>query len=94
MVKCFGEFGTPFGPADFGAPPPPLLWILRVPPARQIQANKRTQKRLGKAAKAGPQKQLKLWANEFIKAIILCQMCDNLRPIIEIMLRLFKFSLF
>ena len=89
-----GEFGTPFGPADFGDPHPLDSRILGVSPARQIQANKRTQKRPGKAAKAGPQKQLKLWANEFIKAIILCQMCDNLRPIIEIMLRLFKFSLF
>ena len=87
-------FGTPFGPADFGAPPPPLLWIFEFPPARQIRANKRTQKRLGEAAKAGPQKQLKLLAYEFIKAAVLCQTCDNLRPIIEIMLKLFKFSLF
>ena len=89
-----GEFGTPIEAADFGDPHPLPSGIFEFPQQGQILANKRTQKRLGEAAKAGPQKQLELLANEIIKASRMCQICDNLRPIIEIMLKLFKFSLF
>ena len=81
-----GEFGTPIEAADFGDPHPLSSGIFEFPQQGQIRANKRTQKRLGEAAKAGQQKQLKMLANEFIKASRMCRMCDKLRPIIRIML--------